>query len=579
MGHAHFRERDQTRPMPDAPRDSKDRGRSLGSGVRVVYEDDAILVVDKPAGLPVMHPPGRRRDDGMTVFDVVRRAYRRGPGSRMRFVNQLDPEASGLLVLGRTDEAFADLREQLRTSRPTRIATAVLVGSPPLASDGPESWGTVLRAIVEDQRGRVRALGEGESRPVQARRGRVAEATTHYRVVRSAGGRSLVQLRLETDRRGQARAHMRALGCPIVGDDQPAGPRTGRVGRIMLHLGELGVVHPVTRQKMRWKTPPPPAFDAAVPAEPTAVDGPAGGPASGPAGASAVAAGAGTPQRSQPGASPATSWEPVAGWYDALVGQQRSDHHERVVIPGVVRLLGDAASGSVLDIGCGQGVLAHELATHGGRVVGVDASESLIEAARARQTPACRFVVGDARTLDSLDLSLPGEPDGVSNAEQDGTSPAFDAAAAVLSLMNIDPLAPVLAGCASVLKAGAPLVMVVIHPAFRAPKQTSWGWAIDRQGRETQYRRVDAYLSTQRMPITMNPGAVARGDKPVLTHTFHRPLSVYAQQLRDAGFVIDAIEEWASQRTSEPGLRANEENRARREIPLFLAIRALRRAD
>jgi len=130
-----------------------------------------------------------------------------------------------------------------------------------------------------------------------------------------------------------------------------------------------------------------------------------------------------------------------------------------------------------------------------------------------------------------------------------------------------------------VLKAGAPLVIVVIHPAFRAPKQTAWGWAIDRSGRETQYRRVDAYLSQRRVPITMNPGAAAHGSAPVLTQTFHRPIGMYAQLLGEHGFVIETIEEWASQRTSQPGLRADEENRARREIPLFLAIRAIRRAE
>ena len=72
----------------------------------------------------------------------------------------------------------------------------------------------------------------------------------------------------------------------------------------------------------------------------------------------------------------------------------------------------------------------------------------------------------------------------------------------------------------------------------------------------------------------MNPAAAAGGGEPVVTVTFHRPIGEYVAALASAGFVVDALEEWASQRTSQPGPRAEEENRARREIPMFLALRA-----
>ncbi len=74
----------------------------------------------------------------------------------------------------------------------------------------------------------------------------------------------------------------------------------------------------------------------------------------------------------------------------------------------------------------------------------------------------------------------------------------------------------------------------------------------------------------------MNPGAVAKGAKPITTVTYHRPIEHYVRACAGAGLLVSAIEEWASQRASEPGPRAAEENRARREIPMFIAIKAVR---
>ena len=75
----------------------------------------------------------------------------------------------------------------------------------------------------------------------------------------------------------------------------------------------------------------------------------------------------------------------------------------------------------------------------------------------------------------------------------------------------------------------------------------------------------------------MNPGKASHGAAPVSTWTFHRPIQSYVKALADAGFVIEALEEWPSMRSSEPGPRVSEENRARREIPMFLGIRAVKR--
>jgi hypothetical protein len=105
------------------------------------------------------------------------------------------------------------------------------------------------------------------------------------------------------------------------------------------------------------------------------------------------------------------------------------------------------------------------------------------------------------------------------------------------------------------------------HPAFRIPKGSSWDW--DPQT-GLQYRRVERYLSETANKIQMHPG-----DKPdQVTLTFHRPLQVYVKHLTKAGFCVTRLEEWNSNKKSGPGPRAAEEDRARKEIPLFLFIQA-----
>ncbi len=214
------------------------------------------------------------------------------------------------------------------------------------------------------------------------------------------------------------------------------------------------------------------------------------------------------------------------------------------------------------------------------------------------------FIVADARRLEDIPALR----------DQRGR---FDGAACTLALMNIDPLEPVLSGVAALLKQGGVFVGVVMHPAFRTPGQTSWGYetvdkeATAKQGKVAykrgsspppaygrhadrpsrrrarertdkniaeptpmqQYRRVDAYLSPAHREIVMNPGEVSSGKAAVTTITWHRPIQSYANAFANAGLLIDALEEWPSHRVTGGGPHAAEQDRARREIPMFLAMR------
>jgi hypothetical protein len=138
-----------------------------------------------------------------------------------------------------------------------------------------------------------------------------------------------------------------------------------------------------------------------------------------------------------------------------------------------------------------------------------------------------------------------------------------------MALANIDPLEPVMSALATLIKPDGKFVMIITHPAFRAHGQSSWQW--DNQTGQ-QFRRIDGYLSNGSKPIQMHPG-----DRPEVTTTsFHRPLQTYVRLLTEAGFAITGMQEWPALRVSQPGPRADAENRARREIPLFLAIKATR---
>jgi ubiquinone/menaquinone biosynthesis C-methylase UbiE len=255
--------------------------------------------------------------------------------------------------------------------------------------------------------------------------------------------------------------------------------------------------------------------------------------------------------KSQAKPGPRTDWGEVAKWYDQLVGESGSEYHREVVLPGALRLMALQAGEQAVDVACGQGVLCRALAERGVKVTGVDAAAELIAVARERSGDAVRYILGDARDLSFLP------------ADQ------FAAAACVLAIQNIHPIQPVFAGVERLLAPRGKLVIVMMHPCFRGAKEASWGW--DEQNM-VQYRRVDRYLEPRKVPIVTHPGS----DPDQYTWTFHKPIQEYVKALRNAGLWVDAIEEWPSHKTSTSGPRAAAENKARKEIPMFMAIRAVK---
>jgi ubiquinone/menaquinone biosynthesis C-methylase UbiE len=250
-----------------------------------------------------------------------------------------------------------------------------------------------------------------------------------------------------------------------------------------------------------------------------------------------------------------TSWEQVATWYDGWVGERGSEYHRALAIPAVLELLDPRPGDEILDVGGGQGVLAPYLVEAGARVTVIDASRKLIAAARRRHAGLrdARFLVADARRLNAVA--------GLEEA-------AHDAAVFLLSIQDMDPLDEVLRSVDWALRPAARIVMLMTHPAFRQPRHSGWGFD---EGRKLQFRRIDSYLTPMAVPMK------SLGDGPP-TRSFHRPIGAYLNALGDLGFATDALLELpdlpAERRPGKAAARADE--RARREIPIFLALRAVR---
>ncbi len=259
-----------------------------------------------------------------------------------------------------------------------------------------------------------------------------------------------------------------------------------------------------------------------------------------------------------------TSWGGVADWYDGLLGDEDT-YQKEVILPNLLRLMTPKAGMHILDLACGQGFFSRALAATGARVTGVDISPELIEIARAK-SPVSKsgvpsFAVSPADHLPRIDGAT------------------FDAVLISLAIQNIENLQGTFGECARVLKPEGKLFVVMNHPAFRVPKRSGWGWD---DATKSQYRRVDAYLSESKEEIVMNPGkeaaakAVGAKEASAKTVSFHRPLQLYFKKLQKAGFAVSRLEEWNSHKESQPGLRGAEENRIRKEIPMFLCLEGVR---
>ncbi|MBI3412354.1 MAG: RluA family pseudouridine synthase [Planctomycetes bacterium] len=259
------------RPVREAPLPN------LAKQIRLVYADEHIAVIDKPAGLTTIRHAeetealgGRaRRYLPATLVDLLPRVlpakYRRG---RIRAVHRLDKETSGLLVLARTAEVESLLGKQFRAHAVARTYLAMARGWPPHPQPlSPGGRGEIGRPQPLSPEGRgeseriesflVRDRGDGRRGSSESSEGQ--RAVTNVRVVEELGEYALVECRLETGRTHQVRIHLGERGTPLCGErvyDRPVHgqplPDGSGATRLMLHAATLSLEHPITGKQMNW---------------------------------------------------------------------------------------------------------------------------------------------------------------------------------------------------------------------------------------------------------------------------------------------------------------------------------------
>lgn len=210
--------------------------------LKLVYEDDDIIVVNKGYGLLSM---GTDKIKEGTAYSILRDYLKwQNPRNMLFIVHRLDRDTSGLMVFAKTQEAKDKLQHNWNNMVISRKYLAVVEGKPE-----PEE-GEVRSYLAENSRFEVYSTDKPEEGQL---------AVTRYRTLRSRNGYSLMEVSLDTGRKNQIRVHMKDLGHPIAGDRR-YGAKSSPIHRMALHAQTLRFIHPITRKDMNFSTPVPASF-------------------------------------------------------------------------------------------------------------------------------------------------------------------------------------------------------------------------------------------------------------------------------------------------------------------------------
>ncbi len=242
-----------------------------------------------------------------------------------------------------------------------------------------------------------------------------------------------------------------------------------------------------------------------------------------------------------------TSWNKVASWYDELLKKDDS-YQAKVILPNLLRILSLKKGERVYDLACGQGYFSNVFAHEGSNVVASDLSKKLIETAKKENKEKVLFYITPAHRAQFL---------------KDNST---DTVVIVLAIQNIENVGEVFAECSRVLKKDGRMVIVLNHPAFRVPQASDWYFE-----NGVQSRIVSKYLSESKISIDMTPGE-KNSKKKISTISFHRSLQYYVKLLAKNSFAITRLEEWISHKQSGIGPRQIAEDKARKEIPMFMCV-------
>ena len=214
----------------------------MPKSLKIIYEDDWLIVVDKAAGLLTIATETEKEHTAYAYLSAYLKFYKKS--DKIFIVHRIDRQTSGLLVFAKSEMVQRALRENWDDAVVSRKYTAVAEGH------FVRKQGTISTWIDEDED----SLKMYVTRPGVGKR-----AVTHYRVIDETFNLSLLELELETGRKNQIRVHMKYAGHILVGDKK-CGSRVDVLGRLCLHAGEISFYHPMTGRLMRFESKVPPDF-------------------------------------------------------------------------------------------------------------------------------------------------------------------------------------------------------------------------------------------------------------------------------------------------------------------------------
>jgi len=214
----------------------------LPAGLGILYEDDAILVIHKPAGLLTVATIDERERTAYAYLRTYLKEH--NPKEKLFIVHRLDKFASGVLVFAKAEKVQSVLQGAFSRHEIQRKYWAIVEGKVS------ESHGTIRSCLAQDRSLRMHSTEEDK---------RGKHAITHFRVLRRLPKVTVLEVSLETGRKNQIRAHLSEMGHPIVGD-RSYGSTQNPLGRLGLHAFQLGFRHPIRNNPMMFQTEPPPEF-------------------------------------------------------------------------------------------------------------------------------------------------------------------------------------------------------------------------------------------------------------------------------------------------------------------------------